>query len=1763
MLCLAFLVFQVKKTNAQCGNTNYTFLLSGSNSYDETYCEIRNAAGNVVHSFGPDVTASAHTLSGISPNNGPFTFWVSTNGIANDNTPSWTILASGGGGTLISGSVGGGTAMSNQGTFCYTQLSSNANLLALTLSSGTLSPNFVRSRLTYTAYVSSSTNSITITPFKQDSNATIQVRVNGGSYATVNSGSASGSLALNYGNNTIDVKVTAQNGTTLKTYSVTAIRLNALDSVGLAETTFPQGSYSLRLLSTNYTGPLVRVNIDGDYYDVYPDNSNKDFSLSSKISAVIGTYNAAIAPATTNNLNSIVDGSTDATVAVWYDQSANSGRNATQATTGNQPSIISLGNIELANSLPTVNFGGNDFLVITSTEFNTNLSGTVVYTSSSSNNSIGASSAWGNMNGILGANQTGNTTDFAYGIYNNKFSAGNGGLSNVLLAGSIDCDIASTKAHSWNRNSASGAISLYAAKNETEGTSTLDTGSRLAVTSIAVGANQTAASGQVFYTGTISELLLFTHIYSNTEIRTIENNQTNYYSLLSANASLTNIAVNKGTLNPAFSSLKTSYIDTVMFSNIVITPTIADTNGNIEISIDGGLNYDPIISGENSDTIALSLGNNEIRVRVNAEDGVTVKNYTIIVTRILSTDANLTNLIPNSLNLSGSFSANTTSYTCSVPNAFKSFKVTPFLSDNRALVQARINGGVYFNVADQTESNAMILNVGTNTVNVKVTAEDGTTVKTYTITVTRNATISNYLTATNSQVSLSSILTVGEAITGFKMVGIPDGLGAFDNNDGTFTLVMNHKLTNLQGITRTHGSAGSFVSKWVLNKFDLTIESAGDLIQNVKLWNKNTQEYDLYNSLNPMPTGFSKFSSADLPLSSSVYIPANRLGTTDKILLNGEENGTEGRAFAHVITGNNADTTIELPSLGKMSWGNIVTCPNRYPKSIVAELDNVNGGQVYFYVGYKLDTGSAVEKLGLSIGKLYGVKVTGLSEEVSGSFPAPNTPFTLVDLGNVKDSSGVALESKSNSLGVTTFLRPEDGAWDPKNPSDFYFVTTNSFNSPSRLWKLKFTNIRNPEIGGTITSVLDGTEGIMMMNNITIDTLGHIVIQEDAGNNAHNGKMWLYNIANDNLFQIAKHDTARFVTGGVNYLTQNEASKGVIDISNILGNGKYLLVNQAHYSTTNELVEGGQLLAMSVSNISVNSLAIIQDSIEIGTVTPTTNLNITCASVTNADYYKWTVPTGVTIVSGQGTTSLTVKFTDPVKFASPINNPKYIYCQASNSLSNDLSVKDSVRISKTIPSFLVSSMISNPNNNLGKSAWTSTTNVGSNGKTVNVASTLGLKVGNLIKLTSGSGNIGTSNTVASITSATQFQLKNNMIVNIGSGAVLKAYFVPQNTFDAYTSASGATNLATLVTVSSTTGLAEGMLLRKISGTGTLKEGTVVSKIIDGQNFTISQTPLVNLSNSAVLGANPVLTNACAIDVSTGITSEIDYSVVATPVRNIGYQYTLPKGARISRIGDSTIIGYDTARTTALKVVSTTATNIGIVFDSSFISGVLLVKPYNNAGLGIAYKLNIKTEKASIFKVTSTAAAIKNTSVRYKASVTNGSEVTSFKWTVSNSNIIPLSGSVLLNDITTNTDTLSFSFTNSFKTGTLKVLALNNCGTGSSKTFVLNGTTTLNKVGQEIELEEEIIENNDFIATQVNVYPNPNNGKFTLSVFSNQNEETAQVSIVNVLGQMVSSYTVPNNNGIINSEINVNLSTGIYFVKVQLGSEVNVTKISVN
>jgi hypothetical protein len=105
-----------------------------------------------------------------------------------------------------------------------------------------------------------------------------------------------------------------------------------------------------------------------------------------------------------------------------------------------------------------------------------------------------------------------------------------------------------------------------------------------------------------------------------------------------------------------------------------------------------------------------------------------------------------------------------------------------------------------------------------------------------------------------------------------------------------------------------------------------------------------------------------------------------------------------------------------------------------------------------------------------------------------------------------------------------------------------------------------------------------------MMDNISINRRGSIIIQEDVGNQPHIGKVWEYNITTGTLTLIAQHDPALFTAGSPGFLTQDEESSGVIAMDDILGEGWFLMDVQAHYARDVELVEGGQLLGLRVSS---------------------------------------------------------------------------------------------------------------------------------------------------------------------------------------------------------------------------------------------------------------------------------------------------------------------------------------------------------------------------------------------------------------------------------------------------------------------------------------------------------------------------------------------------------------------------------------------------
>jgi Ca2+-binding RTX toxin-like protein len=445
-----------------------------------------------------------------------------------------------------------------------------------------------------------------------------------------------------------------------------------------------------------------------------------------------------------------------------------------------------------------------------------------------------------------------------------------------------------------------------------------------------------------------------------------------------------------------------------------------------------------------------------------------------------------------------------------------------------------------------------------------------------------------FLLASEPNVRFVSITTSGDPLPSDGVFGgIPDGIGAYDNGDGTITVLVNHELGSGAGLVRDHGSTGAYIDVLTIDKATLQIVAADDLIQTVHLWNDATDSYVVGT------TAFNRFCSGDLPATSALYNADDGFGTQVHIYLTGEESTPEGRATATIVDGPNAGNTYELPYLGNLAYENVVANPYAQDKTIVALDDDSSlpsgQGQVYIYVGEKQATGTDIEKAGLTGGDFYGIKVTGVTAETNGA--AIDSTFTLQalgDQGDVSNLTGAQIESASNASGVTAFLRPEDFSWDPQHPNVAYFTTTNSFDGVSRIYQLTFTDIAHPELGGSIKAVVESDDyGAHMFDNLTVAD-GKVVVNEDPGNNAYVARVWEYDIATGSFSQVATFNPDQFSASGSHFITQDEESSGVVDVTALLGDENthaYLVDAQVHKTTGDPAtVEQGQLMVMYVDD---------------------------------------------------------------------------------------------------------------------------------------------------------------------------------------------------------------------------------------------------------------------------------------------------------------------------------------------------------------------------------------------------------------------------------------------------------------------------------------------------------------------------------------------------------------------------------------------------
>lgn len=465
--------------------------------------------------------------------------------------------------------------------------------------------------------------------------------------------------------------------------------------------------------------------------------------------------------------------------------------------------------------------------------------------------------------------------------------------------------------------------------------------------------------------------------------------------------------------------------------------------------------------------------------------------------------------------------------------------------------------------------------------------------------------------------------TTGSLATPYEVAGIVDGLGAYDNGDGTVTIIACHEINTTVGVVRRHGAKGTFLSATIVDKQTLEVVSSEDLIHTFVDVNGVDR-----NVANANPIALGRFCSGDLPAPTAFWNAASSLGTPERIFTCGEEGPSTGYAVATIATGTEKGRAYILPAFNLATngsginavggWENLLASPFAQDLTVVASTNDggtgVMNNTVNVYVGTKQAVGNPVQRAGLTNGTNYFVRVVGNATEIVNT----TTRATNITSGTRFDLVSFASPSPTG----TQFSRPEDGAWDPTNPRDFYFVTTDRLDTStntgenqttgasgpanqkgmSRLWRLRFDDITNPTLGGEITLLVDGGKNgqkVNMLDNMCVADDGMIYLTEDPGNSTYLGKTWAYDPASDTLVQLLKFDSQRWgelaVNGGTPGAsapwTNDKEISGVVDVSTLFPHAAdetvLLLDVQDHSSNaavaTASSVEGGQLLLVKVA----------------------------------------------------------------------------------------------------------------------------------------------------------------------------------------------------------------------------------------------------------------------------------------------------------------------------------------------------------------------------------------------------------------------------------------------------------------------------------------------------------------------------------------------------------------------------------------------------
>jgi hypothetical protein len=473
--------------------------------------------------------------------------------------------------------------------------------------------------------------------------------------------------------------------------------------------------------------------------------------------------------------------------------------------------------------------------------------------------------------------------------------------------------------------------------------------------------------------------------------------------------------------------------------------------------------------------------------------------------------------------------------------------------------------------------------------------------------------IQPYAISLSAEYDILPILSVGDhvPVTGdpsrhYQMVGIPDGLGAHLNRRGEVVIHMSHELTQgtksepYVGETLTRGA---FVSKLIVGT-DGVVRSAKRAYDTVFL--DDTFIGPAADESNATPA-FARFCSGSLASAAE--------GFDQPIYFANEEssgNATfDGRGGLTVAIFDGEAHA--LTWLGRFPWENALVRPDTGDFTVVmsmedgpADLDPArDNSQLWMYVGVKDRTPGAttLQRNGLVGGKLYVFRSLDLALNSEATFESGTLEGEWVEIPGANLMSDVELEAAADAAKAMVFARPEDGAFNPRNARNYFWVTTGGAKGENELGRLYSMRLaKNHPAGHALLSVVYNADAIFAAGGdiaLSPDNIAcsgdYLMVCEDGttesriamSSRRRDGSIWRFALTG--TLGVDPLSAERVVEldppgrDGVAVGAGVWEASGIIDSATLFGAGSFLVDIQAHKPTgapAPNTVEDGQLLIM-------------------------------------------------------------------------------------------------------------------------------------------------------------------------------------------------------------------------------------------------------------------------------------------------------------------------------------------------------------------------------------------------------------------------------------------------------------------------------------------------------------------------------------------------------------------------------------------------------